>query len=330
MTDRSQGTPRHAEPRRTQQERLLETRALSLELARAALPRGHDRPADGRCQPHQVAPGPRHLVLRDLHPRQAPARLPDVRSRLQLLLQLLLREPGPAAAAPQARRAHAAVVPSACWPIAPMSTTALAKLLARGVAPELRDHAPDRGRHQPRAAASGAAAHRHPGAVCRQSAAAGLSRRAAAAGDAGRARGASLDRRSPAASARSATTATASAWDNEGPRHDVLIHPVPPGRPPGHQRRMARFHGRRRLSHGRAVALRRLGHGQPRGLAGAALLGGARRRSGSPCRSKACSRSTARAPSPMSATSRPTPSRAGPASACRPSSSGRSPRRACP
>ena len=44
MTDRSQGTPRHAEPRRTQQERLLETRALSLELARPALRRGHDRP----------------------------------------------------------------------------------------------------------------------------------------------------------------------------------------------------------------------------------------------------------------------------------------------
>ena len=52
--------------------------------------------------------------------------------------------------------------------------------------------------------------------------------------------------------------------------------------------------------------------------------------SGWPCRSKACSRSSARAPSRMSATSRPTRSRAGPASACRPSSNGRSPRRICP
>jgi ergothioneine biosynthesis protein EgtB len=38
MTDRSQSTPGHAEPRRTQQERLFETRALSLELAQPLSP----------------------------------------------------------------------------------------------------------------------------------------------------------------------------------------------------------------------------------------------------------------------------------------------------
>jgi ergothioneine biosynthesis protein EgtB len=38
MTDRSQSTPRHAEPRRTQQERLFETRGLSLELAQPLSP----------------------------------------------------------------------------------------------------------------------------------------------------------------------------------------------------------------------------------------------------------------------------------------------------
>ena len=39
----------------------------------AAQRRGHDRPGHGRRKPHQMAPRTRHLVLRDLHPRQAPA-----------------------------------------------------------------------------------------------------------------------------------------------------------------------------------------------------------------------------------------------------------------
>ena len=71
-------------------------------------------------------------------------------------------------------------------------------------------------------------------------------------------------------------------------------------------------------------------HRQPRGLAGAALLGGARRRSGSQMSlaGPAAGRSAQRR-SPMSATTRPTLSRAGPASGSRPNSNGRSRRRAC-
>ena len=178
MTDRSQGTPRHAEPRRTQQERLLETRALSLELARPL------SPEDMTVQPmDDASPTKWHLahvdmVLRDLHPRQAPPRLPDVRSRLQLLLQLLLREPRPR----QPRPRRGVLTRPSCERVLAYRAhvdDGLAKLVATRLLSRVRDHAPDRGRHQPRAAASGAPAHRHPGAVCRQSAAAGISRRAA-------------------------------------------------------------------------------------------------------------------------------------------------------
>ena len=75
-------------------------------------------------------------------------------------------------------------------------------------------------------------------------------------------------------------------------------HPsVPPRRPAGHQRRMARVHGRRRLFDAVALARRRLGHRQPRGLAGAALLGAARRRMARHVARRACSPSSARRPS---------------------------------
>ena len=50
------------------------------------------------------------------------------------------------------------------------------------------------------------------------------------------------------------------AFDNEGPRHDVLLAAVRARRPPRHQRRVAGVHRRRRLPAARAVAVRRLGH----------------------------------------------------------------------
>ena len=52
----------------------------------------------------------------------------------------------------------------------------------------------------------------------------------------------------------------------------AVARALPPRRPAGHQRRVAGVHGRRRLPAPRAVALRRLGQGQGRGLGRPALL----------------------------------------------------------
>ena len=89
---------------------------------------------------------------------------------------------------------------------------------------------------------------------------------------------------------------------------------------------MARLHGRRRLSHAGALALRRLGHGRGGRLERAALLARDRRRSGTRSRSAACGRSIRPRRSCMSAISKPTPSRAGPGNSCRPKPNGKSPR----
>ena len=121
------------------------------------------------------------------------------------------------------------------------------------------------------------------------------------------------------------------AWDNEAPRHDVLHPALPPGRPSRHQRRVARVHGRRRLPHGlrsgsptAGRAVNREGWHAPlywEERDGEWLADVARR---------VCSPSTAPPRSATSATTRPTRSRAGPASACRPSSNGRSPPQGLP
>ena len=105
--------------------------------------------------------------------------------------------------------------------------------------------------------------------------------------------------------------------------------PLPARRPSRHQRRMAGVHDRRRLSDAVALARRRLDHRQSRGLAVAALLGGARRRMARACRSKAWDRSMPPRPSHMSATTRPTPTRDGPESVSRLSSNGKSQHKAC-
>ena len=57
---------------------------------------------DARRQPGQVAPGPHHLVLRDLRARAEPARLSAVSSRASLPVQLVLR--GGRAARPRPQR----------------------------------------------------------------------------------------------------------------------------------------------------------------------------------------------------------------------------------
>ena len=52
------------------------------------------------------------------------------------------------------------------------------------------------------------------------------------------------------------------SYDNEGPRHEVLLYPYPAGRSLRDQRRMARLHGGRRLPRAARVAGRRLGDGE--------------------------------------------------------------------
>ncbi len=83
---------------------------------------------------------------------------------------------------------------------------------------------------------------------------------------------------SRAAWSRSATEGDGFCFDNELPRHQQWLAPVPARRPARHQRRVAGVHGRRRLPAPRAVALRRLGAGQRRGLATPRCTGSQHRR----------------------------------------------------
>ena len=120
-------------------------------------------------------------------------------------------------------------------------------------------------------------------------------------------------------------------FDNEAPRHRVLVGRLPRRRPAGDQRRLARLHRRRRLSHRPTLWL------SDGWAAGAAPRAGRRRCTGSAASRgwhavharPACARSSPPRRSATSATTRPTLSRAGPARACRPRRSGRWPPR-CP
>ena len=91
-----------------------------------------------------------------------------------------------------------------------------------------------------------------------------------------------------------------------------------------HQRRMARIHRRRRLRDAVALAVGRLGRGRGARLERAGLLAQRRRRLAFDDARRPAGRSIRRRRSCTSAITRPTPSRAGPASTCRPSPNGRS------
>ena len=75
---------------------------------RAVVPRGPDGAVHGRRQSHQVAPGPRHVVLRDVRAGAERARLRALPPGLRVPVQLLLRAGGPAAPAPGPRAADPA------------------------------------------------------------------------------------------------------------------------------------------------------------------------------------------------------------------------------
>ena len=234
-----------------------ETRRLSLELAEPLSRRGHDRPAHGRCQPDQVAPRSRHLVLRDLHPRQAPARLRGVRRRPSTTASTPITRAR--ARGSRARKRGVLTRPSAERVLAYRAHVdeALARLLARGVGPAseitrlIEVGINHEQQHQELLLtdilALFAANPLRPAYRPRRPA---RRRR--------RARGASTGSISPAASARSATTATASPGTTKRPRHDVLMHPFRLADRLVTNGEWLRVHGRRRLPHAVAVAVRRL------------------------------------------------------------------------
>ena len=155
-------------------DRLLATRALSTELAAPLERRGSGRPGERRREPDQMASRAYHLVLRGVPAEALPRRLSRVRRALRVLLQLLLRERRRAAAARQARAADAALGATRCATIAPSSMQALARLLDTALA--AGGGRADRARHQSRATAPGASAHRHLEPVRRRAAEARLPR----------------------------------------------------------------------------------------------------------------------------------------------------------
>ena len=57
-------------------DRFVATRSLTESLAVPALGRGPDRPVHARREPHEMAPGPHDLVLRDLPARSRIQGLP--------------------------------------------------------------------------------------------------------------------------------------------------------------------------------------------------------------------------------------------------------------
>ena len=159
----------------------------------------------------------------------------------------------------------------------------------------------------------------------RKSAAPGASgSRAGRAGRAGRRRR-SAGSTAPAASSRSAMTGAGFAFDCEGPRHQVLLHPHALADRPVTNAEWLGF-----IADG--------GYADPRlwlsdGWAwvreqrdrGAALLARGRATAGPASGSTACSRSTPPSRSAISAITRPTPLPAGPAPGCRPRRNGRPP-----
>ena len=104
-----------------------------------------------------------------------------------------------------------------------------------------------------------------------------------------------------------------------------LARAVPPGLASGHLRRVSRFHRRWRLSPAGVLAVGRLGLRAAARLASAALLARSRTASGASSRWRASAGSSRPSRSAMSAFTRPTPSPAGPAGACRPRPNGRTP-----
>ena len=185
--------------------------------------RGPDRPVDARREPDEVAPGPHDVVLRDVRPRAARAGYRRYDPRVRLPVQLVLRGRRPAALPRRTRAHHAPGRRRDRAPTASTSTTAVQRLLVGR--PSTAHVRARRARAAPRAAAPGAAPDGHQARARR---ATRCARPTASCRSGGR-------QRSPAAPARWVEHGGGIveighgeggfAFDNEGPRHEVLLRP---------------------------------------------------------------------------------------------------------
>ena len=284
--------------------------------------RGPDGPDDARRQPDEVAPGPRDVVLRDVHPRRVRGRLPrrsttpTPTSSTRTTRLSAPDIPGPSAASCRARASTRSRGTAAS------STRRWTRCCADPDQPGLAEL--DHPGAAPRAAAPGAAPDGHQARALPEPAAPRL----------------------PRGSTGTATVAPPKAgWiehgggpveighhgDGFGFRQRVsrahgAPHALRARRPARHLRRVALVHGGRRLRPARVLALGRLGGRQRAALGGAAVLvpRSRRPRALDPVHARRSpARSTRTSPSATSATTRPMRSPTGPACGCRPSRSGR-------
>ena len=285
--------------------------------------RGPDGAVDAGREPDQVAPGPHHLVLRDVPPR-APV-CPGTGRSIPTTATCSTRTtrasapgtPGPTAACisrPGHRRDRRHT--------GPMWTQAMAALLGQAPIPTICRVA-GRAGHPPRAAAPGAAADGHQARAVAQPAAAGLRQGVPVLRRRRRPRQPGPEH-AGGESTRSGTTVTGSASTTSAPPPG-LPGPVRPGRPTGDLRRMVGLHRGRRVPPARAVAVRRLGHGPGRAVGVPAVLVAGSTAGGRSSPWVAHHRSTRPSRCATSATTRPTPSPAGPGSGSPPRPSGRWP-----
>ena len=225
-------------------------------------------PVHAGREPGQMAPRAHDVVLRDLRARAEPARLPAVRPGVPRAVQFVLQRGRREAPAAGARHA---VAPGLDEVLAYRRhvDAAMHQLLA-GATAARRTVGPGRPGHAPRAAAPGTDPHRPEAPAVAQSAAAGVPEALAAhAGPRARARLDLLRRRS---CRKSGTRATASASTTR--RRGIASGWNPSASPRIRSRTaISSSSSRTAATAARAVALRRMGHGQRARLAGARLLG---------------------------------------------------------
>ena len=243
-----------------------------------AVGRGPDGPVDARRQPDQVAPGAHDVVLRDVHARARAAPLPPVPPGVRLPLQLVLRGDRRPASAGRARpdlpargrrgRRLPRATSTRPWlallaPPARRETLALIELgvhheqqhqelLLMDIKHALRATRCSRRTATPRPT-RGAPSDAEP----------------AAAGGA------------PGGLVEIGHAGARLRLRQRVPAPPGYLEPVRARRPPGHLRRVAGVHRRRRLPPARAVAVRRLGSRPGRATGRPRCTGPRRRRAGS-------------------------------------------------